>query len=217
MSGSGIFSADNRFFSAMNKVADLLILNILFLFTVLIGIGPACTALYYATMKNIRRSRGYAWKEYLHSFKLNFKQGFCLGIIQAILAVLLCGCYWLSMQMNAEETFAQVYYTGSLIMIIAFALVSMFVYPILSRFTLSFGQWLKMSLMLSMRHLPTSFILLVFFVAMVLAIYVLPLLLFCLPALYCLGSTFLIERVFKRYMPKQEEGDETSRDAWYLD
>lgn len=217
MSGSGIFNADNRFFSAMNKVADLLILNVLFVLTVLIGIGPACTALYYATMKNIRRSRGYAWKEYLHSFKLNFKQGFCLGIVQVILAFLLYGCYWLSMEMNPDETFSQVYYTGTLIMIIAFSLVSMFVYPVLSRFTLSFGRWLKMSLMLAMRHLPTSFILLVFFVAMLLGIWVLPPLLLCLPALYCFGSTFLIERVFKKYMPKQEEGEETSRDAWYLD
>ncbi len=217
MNSSEIFSADNRFFSAMSKVADVLILNVMFLFTVWIGIGPACTALYYATMKNIRRSRGYAWKEYLRSFKTNFKQGVLLGVIQVILVILLYGCYQLSMQMDAKQTFSQVYYTGTLIMIIAFALISMFVYPILSRFTLSFTQWIKTSIMISMRHLPTSFLLAVLFVAMLLAIWVLPILLFCLPAIYSLISTFFIERVFKRYMPKAEEDSEASADPWYLD
>ncbi len=218
MSGfSDVFSVDNKFFSAMNKVADLFILNALFLLTVLLGIGPACTALYYATVKNLRKSRGYAWKEFFKSFRLNFKQGFICGILQAVLVYLLYVCYVLSVQMNPDLIFTQVYYTVVVIVIITALFVTMFVYPVLSRFTLTFWQWMKMSFMMAMRHLPTTFILTVLFLLVVLAVNVMPLFLFVLPGLHALISSFLIERVFKKYMPKQEEGEEAPRDAWYLE
>ncbi len=218
MRAGDLFNSENRFFSAMSKIADMLILNVLFLFTVWIGIGPACTAMYYATVKNIRKSRGYVSKEYFHSFRSNFKQGIVMGIVQIVLVVLLYGCYMLSLSMDEKAVFAQIYYTGTVIMIIAFVFFSVFVYPILSRFTLSFVQWVKMTMLMSIRHLPTSLILAVAFAAVALIIiFVAPQLIFIAPAVYSLCSSFLIERIFKKYMPKPEGEDAETRDLWYFD
>ena len=68
----------------MNKVWDVMVLNFYFLLTVIVGIGPAATALYYAIVKNVRRSRSYATTEFFRAFKANFKQGFILGILQLV-------------------------------------------------------------------------------------------------------------------------------------
>ena len=82
MNAGDIFNSENKFFSFMNKAWDVLVLNLYFILTVLLGIGPAATALYYAIVKNVRRSRSYATTEYFRAFKNNFKQGLIIGLIQ---------------------------------------------------------------------------------------------------------------------------------------
>ena len=99
MNINDVFNSENRFFSAMNKLWDVMVLNWLFILTVILGIGPASTGLYYAVAKNIRKSRGYTIKTFFHSFKINFKQGFVIGILQAIAAFSLYYCYWFAMSM----------------------------------------------------------------------------------------------------------------------
>lgn len=211
------FNVDNKFFSAMGKVADMLMLNIVFLMTVWLGIGPACTALYYATMKNIRKSRGYTIRVFFHSFRQNFRQGFICGVIQIAVAFMLLWCYQTAMAMDPNSTFGQVYYAGVWVILFLFVYLSIFLYPILSRFTLGVGTLLKMAFTLSLRNFFVTLALLILLIAGALGIYLIPPLVFAVPALYSLLSTFLIERVFRKYMPKPSEEEESTVDAWWLE
>ena len=56
-----IFNMDNKFFTFMGRVADLIILNLLFLLCCIpiVTIGPAITAMYYVTMKMVRNEEAY--------------------------------------------------------------------------------------------------------------------------------------------------------------
>ena len=80
---SNFFSLDSPLIQFLNKVCDVLFLSIVFTLCCIpiITIGPAVTALYYATVKVIRRERGYLMREFFRSFKLNFKSGAFLTFI----------------------------------------------------------------------------------------------------------------------------------------
>ncbi len=69
------------------KFTDLLILSVIYIITCLplVTIGVASTSLYYTVVKVIRRNRSTVIKEYFSCFKLNFKQGLTVGMIQVLL------------------------------------------------------------------------------------------------------------------------------------
>ena len=72
-----IFNVDNKFFSFMNKVADIMILNVLFIITCLplITIGTSLIALYSVTLKQSSGTSSYIVREYFHAWKENIRQG----------------------------------------------------------------------------------------------------------------------------------------------
>ena len=216
MNAGDIFNSENKFFSAMNKAWDVLVLNFYFILTVILGIGPAATALYYAIVKNVRRSRSYATKEYFRAFRDNFKQGFIIGIIQLICAASLYFCYEYAMAMRADSTFGQIYFAVWFLFTVLFVFISMYVYPVLSRFSLTIRKTLRMAFVLALRHLPTTIGITMILIVMGLLCYLFyPAYLFAF-AVYALLKSLLMEKILCRYTPKPEDGD-TSTDAWYLE
>ena len=85
------FNMDNGFFSFLGKAFDAVILSTLYLVCCIpiITIGTATTALYYATVKGIRRERGYVYREFFKSFRLNFKTGAIAGILLTVVFAVL--------------------------------------------------------------------------------------------------------------------------------
>ena len=71
-----IFSLDSPLFSFLNKVADLILLNILTMICCLpiITIGASMTALHYVVLKMVRDEESYIVRSYFKSFRQNFKQ-----------------------------------------------------------------------------------------------------------------------------------------------
>ena len=96
-----IFDVNNKFFSTLSKMFDLLVLDVLWIISVPAFVGPACTALYYAIAKNIRKSREYPGKTFWHSFKMNFKQGTILGVAQVLCVLWIYYSYQAHLSVNA--------------------------------------------------------------------------------------------------------------------
>lgn len=71
------FNLDSPVMRFLTKVADLIILNILFLICCIpiVTIGAASTALYTVTMKSVRDEESYVIRSYFKAFKDNFKIG----------------------------------------------------------------------------------------------------------------------------------------------
>ena len=65
------FSMDNKFFTFMNKVADLCILNIICLVCCIpiVTAGASITAMYYVTLKMVRNEEAYIVRSFFKSFK----------------------------------------------------------------------------------------------------------------------------------------------------
>mgnify|MGYP000763200386 FL=1 len=79
--------------NALNKMADLIWLNILTLICCIpvITIGASLTALNYVTLKLVRDEEGYVTKAFFKSFKQNFKQATIIWLILLLVIALLLG------------------------------------------------------------------------------------------------------------------------------
>lgn len=85
------FSADGIFFVFINKLTDLIILNLIFTITCLpiITIGTSFTALYQTTMCIADNTESYITKNYFFYWKQNLKQG-VLFWIPSLFLIALC-------------------------------------------------------------------------------------------------------------------------------
>jgi uncharacterized membrane protein YesL len=91
-------------------------------------------------------------------------------------------------------------------------------FPVLSRFSVGVKQLLKTSLFMAVRHLPTTILLVIITAVCLLGTYIMPIVILVSPALWMLFLSFLLERVFKKYMPeKSEDAESSGRDEWYLE
>ena len=123
--------------------------------------------------------------------------------------------------MKEGETISQVYITLWFVFTLLFLFMSVYIYPVLSRFSMSIPGLLRMSFVLSLRHLPSTILMVAMIVLEFLAAYLVPPLLtfviLCGASLYVLLKSLLMERILKRYIKKPEEGEEVPADAWYLE
>ena len=71
-----IFSMDSMLGRVLYWIADIFILNILWIIFSLpiFTIGASTTALYYSMMQRQRRDESYIHKNFIKAFKENFKQ-----------------------------------------------------------------------------------------------------------------------------------------------
>ena len=72
----GLFDLDNPVMRFLSRVADLLVLNLLFILCSIpiFTTGASITALYYCFFKMKDQEEGYLAKRFFKSFKENFKQ-----------------------------------------------------------------------------------------------------------------------------------------------
>ena len=221
-----LFNPDNKFFSFMGKSFDVVFLNVVWLFLCMpvITIIPATTAMYYTVVKVIRRERSYVIKEFFRSFKRNFKQGAVLSLMVAALAfVLYIDFNYAWEMMKAQESSGSTYLGVFIVITILVCAMFSYVCPLLSRFEMKISGLLKTAFLMSVRHLLTTILLLLLLIVVLLGCYILVPGIFVLPAAGTLAASFLIEPVFKRYMPAKEqpaEGEEEvgqETDEWYLE
>lgn len=86
-----LFNMDNKFFTFMSRVADLIILNILCVVCCIpiVTIGPSICAMFYVTLKMVRNEESYIVRGFFKSFKQNLKQGIIINLIMLAAGILL--------------------------------------------------------------------------------------------------------------------------------
>lgn len=219
---SSWLNPNNAFFTFMGKAFDMFVINLIWLFLCIpiVTIVPATTAMYYTVVKVIRRERSYAIKEFFRSFKRNLRQGAVFSML-AVLAVFLLTIdfSYAKALMEAGDSGGSLYF--GIFAVIAFLLGGIFLYlcPVLSRFDMKFMGILKTALFMSGRHMLTTVVLLLMWTVLYLGSRMIPIGLFIFPAVGTLLTSFLMERVFKRYMPTgtKEDAEHREQDEWYLE
>lgn len=209
---NNFFNLDNGLFTFLGKLCDVIILSLLWLVLCIpiITIGPATTALYYACVKVLRGERGYLMTEFFRSFKLNFKRGAMIGIILTVVAIILGVDIYASANNNVMNGKTNAILYGIYISLAILTLsISIYIFPLLSRFEMNTKQLFKAAAIMAIKHLPSTVCMIVVTVAAGFGmIFVLPSAF--LPGVTALINSLFLERIFKIYMPKEEEQAETS-------
>ncbi|WP_312652829.1 YesL family protein [Proteiniclasticum sp.] len=86
-----IFHPESRFMEMLGRITDMMLLNVLFIITSLpvVTIGASSAALYSVTLKLSREEDVYPLREYLSSFRSNFRKPTVLWLILSAVGMLL--------------------------------------------------------------------------------------------------------------------------------
>ncbi len=198
----GFFGFGGTFVSFCEKIFDTLMLGFLWIVGCLplVTVGVSTTALYYAIVKSVKNNNGYAAHEFFRSYKRNLKPGIILWVIFVVLFYIL--------QLNVGILTAKTDgYTG-LFFIVLYSALTIFLilmmcyaFPSLSRFDMSVGWILKISIYMTVRYLLTTVALAVTLLCFGALIWRIPLLFFFAPGPLVFVLSEFLERVLKKHEP----------------
>lgn len=212
-----LFSYDSQLMQLLNKIADCVILSLLWLiFTIpVITFGASTTALYYTANKVIRHNRSHVWREFWGSFKTNFKQSTIVWLILLVLAYVLGIDFVFLYNIIKAGTIAGWVLAPFIVMAAFVVMWAIYVFAYIARFHNNLKAIMKNSGRLVIRHLPQSLLLMIIcIVAIVLTLFI-PVLVCILPALVMLLMTVILESIFKRYMSEEDLAAEEERNRVY--
>lgn len=153
-----IFGLDSPLIQILNKVADLMILNLLWLVLCIpiITIGPATTAMYYVTLKLAKNEESYIFRSFFQSFRQNFKQAtlIWLGMLVAG-AIILVDVRFFNMQGGTFNFIVSVFFK---VLLVLYCVLLIYVFPTLSRFDNTSRKIMKNAMFLAIKHLPSTII-----------------------------------------------------------
>lgn len=157
---SRFFNPDNPVMEFIAKVFDLVILNLIFIFSCvpIITIGASTSALSYVTFKMVRGEDPYIWRNFWKSFRQNFKQGTLVWIFSILIFIFLGMDFYI---INSQNTslFAVVRILLWIVCAVALS-VFLYVFPVISHFVCTTKQALKNALLMTFGHLPYTLMML---------------------------------------------------------
>lgn len=209
-----LFNMESPLFQALSRLADLMLLNIIFLVTCIpiVTIGAAWTSLSYMTLKMVRNEESYIVRGYFKSFKQNFKQSTIMWIIVLLLAFLLYMDYRIMAVMTDVPG-------HNIIMIGIYAITLMgifllqYLFPLVAKFYNNTKNMFKNAFFMSIRHLPFTVIMTVIFIGSGVLTFlngytlVYGLLIWLLGgfALVSLANSWFMVKIFDKYIPEEKE------------
>lgn len=151
-----IFDLDGPVMRVLNKMADLMWLNILTLICCIpiITGGAALTALHYVVLKMVRDEECYITKDYFKSFRVNFRQATAIWLILLLIACVLGGDYYL-IKNNAVEMGTVINYVLIAVAVLVIC-TAIYVFPVLAKFDNTVLHTIRNAFVMSMLQLPKT-------------------------------------------------------------
>lgn len=198
-----MFKLDSPLMNFLNKVADIMILNILILvFSIpFFTIGAALSAAYYMGFKMVKNEETYIIKGFWKAFKENFKQATVIWLIVAVIGGVLMADYRIIVYSGIE--FSQWIRIAMMTVTIVVLMGVVFIFPLQARFINPVKNTIKNAFLMALSHLPTAFLLVAVYAMPVVVLYLIPqslpvLLLLAFGVIIYLKSVLLL-RVFRKY------------------
>ncbi|MCI9338353.1 MAG: YesL family protein [Lachnospiraceae bacterium] len=156
-----LFDLESPLMQFLNKVADMMWLNILtFICCIpIITVGPALTALHYMALKMARNEECYITKDYFKSFKLNLRQGILIWLIQLVIIALLVGDF-LILNYSAIS-FGQPMKLILLVVSVVVLFTFTFVYPVLAKFDNTVLRTIKNAFFIGILQFPKTILMMI--------------------------------------------------------
>lgn len=201
----GIFHPESGLMLTMGQITDCIFLSMFWLLGCIpvVTVGASFAALYDASFRAYRKGEKNSWRRFWNVYRENLKPGLLPTFV--VLAAFLAGVWGIIRLWNASvagELSWMVFSGAAFVAVVVLGILSL-VFPMLSRFENTTGTLLKNAVFLGMANLPRTLALGILngIACFACLVYVIPL--FLLPSLAALLGSFLIEPMFKPYMPEE--------------
>ena len=204
-----LFNLENGFFRGISKIVDCIFATLLWIIACLpiVTIGASTTALYYTVHKVIRLERGYLFHEFKHAFTSNFKKSTIIWIIMMCVGAFLGSDAYLTYQLRQQgDKVGNVFYLILLLLLLEL-IVFIFIFPYIARFEDNTKRVFKNAFFLSFGNPIKMILMLITFAVAIYMVYVLPILIIIVPTLYMLGIEQIMEKIYKKFLPPEEEDE----------
>lgn len=147
---------DSPLMRFMTKVADLMILNILFLVSCLpiFTIGAAWTGLYAVTLKMVRDQEGSIAKSYFRAFRRNFRQATALWL--GILVLGLIGLVDIRILNGIDTGWSRGLKYAVETLMLLLLMVLQYLFPLIAKFEAGLHTHLKNACLMALAYLPKT-------------------------------------------------------------
>lgn len=159
-----IFDLDSPLMQVLNKVADLMWLNILTLICCIpiFTVGASLTAMNYMALKIVRGEECYITRGFFKSFKMNFKQATLIWLLILLVILILAGDFLIMQKSGIEFHTALKVIIGAIALLVLFTV--MYVFPVLAKFENTVLRTIKNAFMMSILQFPKTLLMIVVYV-----------------------------------------------------
>lgn len=203
------FDLESPLMRVLNRVADLMILNLL-MFVCCIPIittGAAVTAMHYVILKMVRGEEGYLIRGFFKSFKANFKQATLIWLIMLVIIAVYIGDAVILL--FSGIAFPKPLIIAVIAVGIIIAMIAMYIFPLLARFENTIRNTIKNAALIAVGNLPKTILMAVFYMVPLVIVYfssyaMLFVFLFGISA-PAYGAAWLYSNIFRKFEPEVEE------------
>ena len=204
----GFFSLDGPFYKFGTLLADIMIVGVLWLIFCIpiFTAGASTTALFYVMLRRISNRETYIARDFWKSFKANFKIATLVWLVIGAVALILIFNIYNAVQNSDVFTtsfggLSGVIYAGQFVIALEALLLTMYIFPLISRFEMKFTGYFKTAFFMANKHILTS----VCSLAVLLAVYLLcswsPILIIFSGGIYAFVTSYMLIRVMRKYRP----------------
>lgn len=164
-----LFDLDSPLVSVLNKVADLMWLNILTMICCIpiITAGASLTAMHYMALKIVRNEECYITKGFFKSFKENFKQGTVIWLLLLLAVGVIAGDFYIITKAEMEiNNIIKIIIMAAAILVL---FTATFVFPVLAKFENTIKRTLKNAFIMSILQFPKTILMIVLNVVPIIA------------------------------------------------
>ncbi len=167
-----LFNLDGPVLQFINKIVYSVYLNILWFICCIpvITIGASTTALFYVTLKISKNEEGSITKAFFHSFKENLRQGTVIWLILLAFGIILGIDGYVLYLMRFENVFWTLCTAVFCVAAAAYAIILMYIFPLLARFDNTIGAMFKNALFIGVRFLFCTALMAVIYFVMLLIV-----------------------------------------------
>ncbi len=203
-----VFNVKNPFWTSMNTVFDLFVLNLLWVVSCIpiVTIGPATCALFYALIERVQGTGSYISYDYRNSFKKNLKQGMQLGIgFTLVIAFLVFDMY---LCYHAGRGIYSFFFFFFLVILLVVLMTALYTFPILSKFERKNSEILIWAFTLAIKNLPMTILMMIFATFFIWILHIIPALIFIVFGMIGQFCAPIMAAIFKPFYPKNEDDDD---------
>lgn len=165
---NSLLNPEGKLMLLFTKIAYSAYLNVLWFICCLpiVTVGASTTALFYVTLKIAKDEEGNITKSFFRAFRQNFKKATIIWLILLTLGIILALDGYIFYHMYSENAIWTLGTAIFFVVLAAYAIILMYIFPLLARFENTIKAMFLNSIMLGMRFLLCTALMAVIYFAM---------------------------------------------------